>query len=532
MVSMTRVQPGHVTLIAAGSANPDLLPLRAVRILQRASHVIADLDAVKLAEGFVTNGAQVQVAVDQSGLPLEQATKSKTIVDTAKTGVDVVVLLAGDPVLNGSFAREVQSLSKAKLSFDFIPAPSTLTATAGFAGIGLFGGKSNEVRIFDMASGDVDYSQLVDSKCTIVMLHAAERAAEIAKGLLKAGRAEETPIMVVRDGATVDQRSLVSTLQDLPSALKTHKITGDGMVFVGDVVAKRNALSWFEAKPLFGWRILVPRTKDNLGPAIDLLIEVGATVTEVPTVTVEQPRTPQQMERAVHSLVSGRFAWIIFTSHNSVRAVWERCVEYGLDARAFAGLKIAATGEGTVNELMKYGIKADLEIEEDLPTSAILEVFPEFDEILDPLNRIFIPRADIATESLSAGLVELGWEVEDVTAYRTVRAAPPAADIRDAIKTGGYDAVLFTSASTVRNLVGIAGKPHPGTVIACIGPQTAKTCEEHGLRVDVLAAEPQVEVLVDALIVHGAALRDTALEQGEFTWRPSRRRNTVRRKVT
>ncbi len=84
-----------------------------------------------------------------------------------------------------------------------------------------------------------------------------------------------------------------------------------------------------------------------------------------------------------------------------------------------------------------------------------------------------------------AGLVERGWEVDDVTAYRTVRAAPPAAPIREAIKGGGYDAVLFTSSSTVRNLVGIAGKPHPSTVIACIGPATAKTAEEHGLRVDV-----------------------------------------------
>ena len=70
-----------------------------------------------------------------------------------------------------------------------------------------------------------------------------------------------------------------------------------------------------------------------------------------------------------------------------------------------------------------------------------------------------------------------------MTAYRTVRAAPPPADIRDAIKSGGFDAVCFTSSSTVRNLVGIAGKPHARTVVACIGPQTAATAREFGLRV-------------------------------------------------
>ena len=83
-----------------------------------------------------------------------------------------------------------------------------------------------------------------------------------------------------------------------------------------------------------------------------------------------------------------------------------------------------------------------------------------------------------------------------MTAYRTVRATPPPAPVRDAIKSGKFDAVVFTSSSTVRNLVGIAGKPHAATVIAAIGPATAKTAEEHGLRVDVLAPNPSVEELV------------------------------------
>ena len=102
----------------------------------------------------------------------------------------------------------------------------------------------------------------------------------------------------------------------------------------------------------------------------------------------------------------------------------------------------------------------------DQSAAGLLADWPAYDDVLDPINRVFLPRADIATETLVAGLIELGWEVEDVTAYRTVRAAPPAAEIREAIKTGGFDAVLFTSSSTVRNLIGIAGKPHASTVVA------------------------------------------------------------------
>jgi uroporphyrinogen III methyltransferase/synthase len=162
----------------------------------------------------------------------------------------------------------------------------------------------------------------------------------------------------------------------------------------------------------------------------------------------------------------------------------------------------------------------------------LLEDWPIYDSLTDPINRVFLPRADIATDTLAAGLAELGWEVEDITAYRTVRAAPPPAEVREAIKTGGFDAVLFTSSSTVRNLVGIAGKPHHTTIVACIGPQTAKTAEEHGLRVDVLAGTSTLHGLVEAVAAHGEVLREAALESGEGSWRPSRRRTAARRKVT
>jgi uroporphyrinogen III methyltransferase/synthase len=122
--------------------------------------------------------------------------------------------------------------------------------------------------------------------------------------------------------------------------------------------------------------------------------------------------------------------------------------------------------------------------------------------------------------------------VDDVTAYRTVRASPPPAETREAIKGGGFDAVLFTSSSTVRNLVGIAGKPHQVTVIACIGPATARTAEEHGLRVDVLSPEPSVQALAEALAEFGAERRAAALEAGEALKRPSEKRSQRRRART
>ena len=317
-----------------------------------------------------------------------------------------------------------------------------------------------------------------------------------------------------------------------PGAAKAARQAGPGLLVVGEVVGQRDKLDWFEVKSLFGWRILIPRTQDHAGPIVNLLRGHGAIPIEVPTISVEPPRTPQQIDRAVHGLVSGRYEWIGFTSVNAVRAIREKLQEYGLDARSFAGLKVAAVGEPTVAALIEFGVRPDIVPLTDQTTSALLDEWPPYDTLTDPINRVFLPRADIATDTLAAGLAELGWEVEDVTAYRTVRAAPPPAETREAIKTGGFDAVLFTSSSTVRNLVGIAGKPHHTTVVACIGPQTAKAAEEHGLRVDVLAETSTVAGLVEALAAHGEALRTASIESGEGTWRPSRRRATARRKAT
>lgn len=235
------------------------------------------------------------------------------------------------------------------------------------------------------------------------------------------------------------------------------------------------------------------------------------------------------MDKAIRGLVEGRYEWIAFTSVNAARAVREKFEEYGLDARAFSGLKVAAVGDKTAESIADWGLRADLVPTGEQSAAGLLADWPEYDEKLDPINRVFLPRADIATETLVAGLIDLGWECDDVTAYRTVRAAPPPPATREAIKTGKFDAVVFTSSSTVRNLVGIAGKPHATTIIACIGPATAKTCEEHGLRVDVIAAKPSALELADALASFAADRRDAMVAAGDPVTKPSQRRTNRRR---
>jgi uroporphyrinogen III methyltransferase / synthase len=523
---------GNVAFVGSGPGDPDLMTVRAVELLKAAEVVITEVsDHAALVHALAPEAEVVDGGFGTDGQPLTHAGRAKVVVRHAKSGRRVVRLMVGDPFVLSSGPEEVQACVKAGIAFEVVPGVSSATAVPAYAGIPLTTKQDREIAVVSCSDSKIDWGWYADDK-TLVLMSACEPIGQIAKALIDAGRAPETPVAMTRMGTTTEQETVVSTLQDIAHDAKAAGMTPPAVTVVGDVVGLRETLSWFESKPLFGWRVLVPRTKEQAGSLSARLRTYGAIADEVPTISVEPPRNPQQMDKAVRGLVEGRYEWIAFTSVNAVKAVKEKFEEYGLDARAFSGLKIAAVGDKTATCLAEWGLRADLVPSGEQSARGLLEDWPEYDEVLDPINRVFLPRADIATETLVAGLLELGWEVDDVTAYRTVRAAPPPAPVREAIKSGKFDAVVFTSSSTVRNLVGIAGKPHASTIIAVIGPATAKTAEEHGLRVDVLAAEPSVEALVDALADHGATRRAAMVEAGQPVTKPSERRPTTRRKAT
>jgi uroporphyrinogen III methyltransferase / synthase len=526
------VAVGTVTFVGSGPGDPELLTLRGCAALESADVVVHDStvpDAILARAGA---GAElIGVGLGEDGQPLAHAASMKAALDAAREGHSVVRLVAGDPGLFGGLADEAAACVKAKVPFEVVPGVPSASAVPVFAGIPLTSSRYRDVRVLDASAPGIAWPDHSGAHSTLVLLHALERIEHVAASLVAAGRDGSTPVVVVTEGTTTQQRTLSTQLDRVAADIRAQRIAGSALVVVGEAVGMRDRLSWFETKPLFGWKVLVPRTKEQAGALSDRLRTHGAIPEEVPTISVEPPRTPQQMDRAIQGLVSGRYLWVAFTSVNAVRAVREKFEEYGLDARAFAGVKVAAVGEQTAAALRAFGVQPDLVPSGEQSSEGLLEDWPEYDEVFDPIDRVFLPRADIATETLSAGLVNLGWEVDDVTAYRTVRAAPPPVEIREAIKGGGFDAVVFTSSSTVRNLVGIAGKPHASTIIACIGPQTVKTAEEHGLRVDVMAESPSVAALVDALAEFGTATRLAAVEAGQATWRPSQRRAAARRRA-
>jgi uroporphyrinogen III methyltransferase/synthase len=533
-------RPGRITFVGSGPGDPGLLTTRAATVLANAALVFTDPDVPEpvlaligkdlppvsgpapaepppgTADGSV-DGEQPQTAptVLSGGADIrpalgEPAEVAKTLTAEARTGVDVVRLVAGDPLTLDAVISEVNAVARTHLHIEIVPGLSSTSAVPTYAGLPL--GSSHTVA--DVRDPHVDWDALAAAPGPLILQATPTHLADAARALIDHQLAETTPCVVTAQGTTCQQRSVETTLHGLTDPAvaagagdPAGPLTGPLVVTIGKTVNSRSKLNWWESRALYGWTVLVPRTKDQAGEMSERLTSYGALPVEVPTIAVEPPRSPAQMERAVKGLVDGRFQWVVFTSTNAVRAVWEKFGEFGLDARAFSGVKIACVGESTADRVRAFGISPELVPAGEQSSLGLLDDFPPYDSIFDPVNRVLLPRADIATETLAEGLRERGWEIEDVTAYRTVRAAPPPAATREMIKTGGFDAVCFTSSSTVRNLVGIAGKPHARTIIACIGPKTAETAAEFGLRVDVQPDTAAVGPLVDALAEHAARLR-------------------------
>lgn len=518
-----------VAFVGAGPGDKNLLTLRGAALLAAADAVVLDRFAGRQFLEHCHPDVEVH---DTSDMDFRERTELVTAL--AGGGKRVVRLVNGDPACYGWLAEGAETCRQAGLPFEVVPGVPVASGVPTYAGIPLTTEEARELRVVYAREGPfaagIDWESFGAGNATLVILGVEEGLDDIAKALVSAGRSEHTPVAVTGDGTTPHQSTTVSALGRVAAGAGPATAgSGSAVMVVGEVVNWRETLSWFETKPLFGWHVLIPRTKEQAVPLVERLYSYGAVPEEVPTISVEPPRSPQQLERAVKGLVTGRYQWVAFTSANAVKAVRERVEEYGLDARAFAGVKVAAVGEKTAEAVRAFGVRPDLMPEEGQQSSeGLLDVWPPHDSLLDPIGRVFLPRADIATETLVAGLRELEWEVDDVTAYRTVRAPPPPAATREAVKRGRFDAVLFTSSSTVRNLVGIAGKPHAATVIACIGPQTAQTAEEFGLRVDVVAPKASAMALADALANYGDEWRAAAVSAGEAT-RPSQRRRGAKK---
>ncbi|RYZ30187.1 MAG: bifunctional uroporphyrinogen-III C-methyltransferase/uroporphyrinogen-III synthase, partial [Propionibacteriaceae bacterium] len=358
---------GRVIFVGAGPGDPDLLTLGAIAALADASAVILDDDRQReiLGHPAITLGSDASVTTlgfTEGQKPLTPSARARIVLKQAAGGGRVVRLVTGDPFWDNAVADEAAACVRGGIDFEVVPGVSSLTAVPEYAGIDL------------VHAGGVQFASMTDGRFTKVATTPWGNAATVVVSTLvghlsslvdaarAAGRAGDDHVVLTLHGGSTNQVTVPCLLADVVTAVSATEAPDHDPVHVimGVAAEQRGELSWYETKPLFGWRVLVPRTKDQASAMVARLRTYGAHSEEVPTISVEPPRSPLQMDKAIRGLVEGRYEWIAFTSVNAVKAVREKFEEYGLDARAFSGLKVAVVGDVTATALRAWGIEPDL----------------------------------------------------------------------------------------------------------------------------------------------------------------------------
>lgn len=245
-----------------------------------------------------------------------------------------------------------------------------------------------------------------------------------------------------------------------------------------------------DPKPLKGWRILVPRGGPwGDGVAADLRAR-GATPVVAPLINFAPTQDPEALTAALGALERGEFHWLTVTSATTVDVL------YSQNVRVPASTKIAAVGETTAAALQAVGYQVDLVPEKDNSARGMVD---ELTALETEPRRFLTLRSEIAKPLLTQGLIEAGHNVQSVVAYRTV-GEPALPKVVEDVTSGRINAILVTSGSVADQVVEQFGTLPETTLVAAIGPRTAKDAEAAGLTVHVVSREQTVTALLDAVV--------------------------------
>ena len=505
-----------VYLVGAGPGDPGLLTLRGRQLLGAADAVVYDYLANRAFLDFARPDAELVYVGKQGGAhTLPQAEINQLLVDLARKGKSVARLKGGDPCIFGRGGEEAAALAAAGVPFEIVPGVTSGSAAAAYAGIPVtHRGLSSSVAFItghedaDKQGSAHNWQALAHGPETLVFYMGVKNLPEICRCLLEAGMPPDRPAAIVQWGTTPRQRSLLSTVGNLPQDVAAAGITAPALTIVGEVARLRGSLHWYEDRPLFGRTIVVTRSRDQAGALTAALTALGAEVIEFPCIDV----LPLPDQSLVHGAISrlSEYQWVIFTSANGVKFFWEQLAALGKDARALAFCRVAAIGPGTAQELAVRGITADF-----LPQSFVAESVAEGLTALGVAGqRILIPRAVAARDVLPQALERAGAEVRVLPVYEARPCFNRQDELREALTQGLVDCVTFASSSTVDNF--FAGIPPKllqekrgmaendggaGKIprFACIGPITRSTLESYGLPCDIEPQEYTIAALAAAL---------------------------------
>jgi uroporphyrinogen III methyltransferase/synthase len=498
------VKPGKVYLVGAGPGDPELMTLKAMRLLRQADAVVYDRLANPRMLSEVKSGVEmVYVGKASNRHTLPQDKINALLVKLAKRGKNVVRLKGGDPFVFGRGGEEILELVKHNISFEVVPGITSAISVPSYAGIpvthrgitsgfGVFTGQEDP----NKPDSSIAWDKISTGLGTLVFLMGVENLDKITKALIAHGRNKNTACALIQWGTLPQQRTVAGTLATIALKAAAAKITPPAILVVGDVVSLRRDFNWFEKQPLFGKRVLITLPTEDNSRLSGALESLGAACEELPLIAIQPLDDYSALDTAIKDI--DQYQWIVFTSQNGVRFFKDRLVALHYDIRQLKGVRVATIGPKTKEAVEALGIRIDLQPEK-YTQEGLLE---EFKQRRIRLNRILLVRAQEARDVLPQGLQKLGALVTIEPAYR---AQIREEKIADASYLNRFDLITFTSSSCVQGFVSVFSKKQIKDKrntfeVASIGPITSDTARKAGLKVAVEAKEYTLEGLARAIV--------------------------------
>jgi uroporphyrinogen III methyltransferase / synthase len=491
---------GTVYLVGAGPGDPGLMTARSLELIAAADAVFYDRLIPPGALDGAREDAELVYVGKQPGVPsVPQEKIGERLIKTARSGKSVVRLKGGDPFVFGRGGEEGEALREAGMEFEVVPGVTAGVAATAYAGIPVTHRDDASAVAFVTGHEDpekeesaLDWTALARFPGTLVFYMGVKRLQQNAASLIEAGRDPEEPAAAIERGTMPGQRTVEGTLGTIAEAVEREGVKAPALIVVGEVARRREQLGWLERRPLHGRRVVVTRARAQASGLARTLRELGAEVVELPAIRIEPRIESEEVKRMAGAL--GIYELVCLTSANGVRLLFEAMENAGLDARALAGVTVAAIGPGTARALAERGVLADL-VPERFVAEGLIEAL-EDEEVAGA--RVLVARAAEARDVLPDALRERGAEVDVVSLYETVREEPQAEEV-EAAQSADY--VTFTSSSTVTNLSDALGDRFPSSArIVSIGPITSEAVRAAGLEVAVEAERHDIDGLLAALL--------------------------------
>jgi uroporphyrin-III C-methyltransferase len=512
--SMNSTTSGRVYLVGSGPGDPELLTLKAQRLIQNADIIVYDqLPGEQILAGMPKNAQKIDAGKYAGNHTLKQDQINKILIEKAREGKTVVRLKGGDPYVFGRGGEEAQVLVRAGIEVEVVPGITSAIAAPAYAGIPITHRDYASMVTFITGHEDptkedsaINWDVLAKFDGTLVILMGVSMLSQNVNELIKHGKKPGTPVALIEKGTRLDQRITVGTLENIVELAKERKVKAPAITVIGNVVQLHDEL--YEQKNT-GLRptIVIMRPSRYEQDSMQICREAGINVISVPMIEILDKKD-EHFDDFVSHVLHGLSDIVIFTSANGIDHTLNKVSDkVGFINALNRCRQVIAIGPMTGDAARLQGINITF-IPKFYSSQILVETIRQDvkDKVVD------IARSSHGAPILVEELKAAGAKVYETQVYEITRPQinNEQKEMINAILTAKVDAVLFTSSMMVKNFLGLSQELNVRDnvvtalndgriIVAAIGPPTASTLEKNDIHTVITSKEYTFRALINEI---------------------------------